>query len=380
MTDSEDEDVILKILHTADWHLGMRFASFDQPDRQRLTRARMEAVRSIFALADRYDVDAVLCAGDIFDDPQPDPEWHETLSKFFRDLHNKTRPVVLLPGNHDPLMTNSVYDKGHAFRRALPAWVQVVDTDDYALELGTDAVVYAMPCRSRAGDRDLALALPSREAGDERIRIGLVHGQTFDIEGHETNFPIASNAGEQRGMNYLALGDTHGFRILGSDKHPMVYPGTPEQTRFGEQEAGSIAIVCFTKRRRPHIHRERIGAWSWRDTVCESIAELTSLASEGLRETVLRLELRMTLPLDEYDEARRTVEKLRGTEAAHGLAGILIANDSELRVDVSRELAFLDDLPPVLQEVAQRLQADAGEPEVERALYHLYTLARQVTP
>ena len=34
-----EEDVALKLLHTADWHLGMRFSSFDDADELKLTRA-----------------------------------------------------------------------------------------------------------------------------------------------------------------------------------------------------------------------------------------------------------------------------------------------------------------------------------------------------
>jgi len=72
----------------------------------------------------------------------------------------------------------------------LPEWVQVVDRDDFAYELSPNAVLYARPCRSKAGENDLAMELPARQPGDERLRIGCVHGSTFDIDGYQTNFPI----------------------------------------------------------------------------------------------------------------------------------------------------------------------------------------------
>ena len=40
----EEQDVALKILHTADWHLGLRYPSFGEEDGGRFTRARIEAV------------------------------------------------------------------------------------------------------------------------------------------------------------------------------------------------------------------------------------------------------------------------------------------------------------------------------------------------
>ena len=44
-------------------------------------RARLDVLDQILRLADRYAVDAVLCAGDLFDEPRPDHEWWETVSR-----------------------------------------------------------------------------------------------------------------------------------------------------------------------------------------------------------------------------------------------------------------------------------------------------------
>jgi len=71
----EEKDVALKILHTADWHLGRHFPSFSEEDETKLTRARIEAVDRLFGLAESYAVNAVLCAGDLFDDPRPSEIW-----------------------------------------------------------------------------------------------------------------------------------------------------------------------------------------------------------------------------------------------------------------------------------------------------------------
>ena len=127
------------------------------------------------------------------------------------------RPVVLLPGNHDPLNPRSVYHRDHPFRAGLPGYVHVVDRPGWQLPLGEDAAVFASPCTSHAGQTELAEALPARAADDQRIRIGLLHGQTFDIEGHQTNFPIARGSAAARGFDYLAIGDTHAFREVEPD-------------------------------------------------------------------------------------------------------------------------------------------------------------------
>src|ERR1700685_1088911 len=81
----EAGDVVLRILHTADWHLGRRFPSFPEEAQKKLSRARMDVIATIFDLARRNMVSAVLCAGDLFDDPTPASDFWEGLAATLRD-------------------------------------------------------------------------------------------------------------------------------------------------------------------------------------------------------------------------------------------------------------------------------------------------------
>ena len=77
----------LTLLHTADWHLGRRFPAFEREQEQQLTRARLDAVVRILDLAESRNVDAVLCAGDLFDDPAPEePWWGGVLREFGTEI------------------------------------------------------------------------------------------------------------------------------------------------------------------------------------------------------------------------------------------------------------------------------------------------------
>ena len=292
---------MLKLLHTADLHLGFESAQFEADARRRLARARLEVARAILSVAEQYAVDAVLWAGDIFDTPEPVEDWWRGFAEVLTARHGWTRPVVLLPGNHDPVKMNSVYHADHAFRALLPDWVHVVDSDTFELPLGDDAVLLAAPCRSMAGAEDLALSLPCRADGDGRIRIGLVHGSTFDMEGYQTTFPIARDAPQQRGLDYLAVGDTHAFRVISdSGRAPIVYPGAPEQTRFGESGTGQVALVAISRSgARPVVERIAVGRWAWRDETVTSLESLRRLVSEDLSTTVLRLRLEMSVSVSD---------------------------------------------------------------------------------
>jgi DNA repair exonuclease SbcCD nuclease subunit len=383
MTRAED-DVALKLLHTADWHLGRRFPNFDAGDQKTLSRARLDVLDNILLSAEQNDVEAILCAGDLFDEPSPDKEWWEAVAQKLSGMR-RPRKVILLPGNHDPLQTGSVYDRAHPFRSKLPKWVHVVDRDDFTLVLNDVATLHARPCRSRAGQDDLALALPSREPGDDKIRIGLVHGSTFDAVDCQTNFPIAKDAALVRGFDYLAIGDTHSFReVPPGARPPVVYPGAPEPTTFGEPGAGKVVAVFISRARRVTLRAHHVAAWTWEERMVRSLAELRDLhAGSKLAGLVLRLivDLRLTAP--ELEEAERLLTELKGSNVIHGRVGILQLERRGMVLDTRGIEAELANLPDVLRATVARLKAleTGDQAETARAaLYHLFRLTREARP
>jgi exonuclease SbcD len=86
----------MKILHTADWHIGKRLDNFSRLDEQRLV------LNEICEIADVEKVDAVVVAGDLFDNFNPSSEATELLYSILHRLSaNGTRAVVAIAGNHD---------------------------------------------------------------------------------------------------------------------------------------------------------------------------------------------------------------------------------------------------------------------------------------
>lgn len=89
---------MIRLLHTADWHLG---ASLQGWPREAEHRA---ALAQLIALAKTRDVDAVIVAGDVFDSLNPSAEAQRLLYDTLRDLRAACprATIVLLAGNHDP--------------------------------------------------------------------------------------------------------------------------------------------------------------------------------------------------------------------------------------------------------------------------------------
>jgi exonuclease SbcD len=84
----------MRILHTADWHVGRRLGRHDRMPEH---RAALEEVAEI---ADAEAVDLVVVSGDVFDRPSPPVD---ALSLGLHALQRlaESRPVVAVAGNHD---------------------------------------------------------------------------------------------------------------------------------------------------------------------------------------------------------------------------------------------------------------------------------------
>ena len=86
----------MKILHTADWHLGKRLERFERLPEQEVV------LEEICEIADRENVDVVLVAGDLYDSFNPTIEATELFYKILRRLtQDGKRPVVAIAGKHD---------------------------------------------------------------------------------------------------------------------------------------------------------------------------------------------------------------------------------------------------------------------------------------
>jgi 3',5'-cyclic AMP phosphodiesterase CpdA len=221
----------LKLLHTADWQLGLRLNFVGGEVAARLRAQRFDTVRRIGALARAQNVDLVVVAGDVFDD---NGVGADTLQQArdaltaFGDI-----PVVLLPGNHDPatpdsaLMRLGALDGVHVALEPAPWQCGAIE-------------VYPCPLLTRHTWGDPASWLPSQTSGD-RFRIVLAHGgaQSFG-ETVESPNRIDVAAIVARGYDYVALGDWHGIFTV---SERAWYSGAPEATRFKEKRPGHVLLV-----------------------------------------------------------------------------------------------------------------------------------------
>ncbi len=100
----------MRILHTADWHLGLRLNGRYRHDEQ-------EAVLDeLCRIADDQQIDAVVIAGDVFDTYNPPTESESLFYRTMTRLSNGgRRAIIVIAGNHDSpdhLVATDPYARG----------------------------------------------------------------------------------------------------------------------------------------------------------------------------------------------------------------------------------------------------------------------------
>lgn len=114
------------LLHTADIHLGKSFSNLP-PERAEQRRADLLATLTrLCKRAGETRADLLVIAGDLFDRPRPAGP---LLASVRRALADAGVPVLLVPGNHDPLGEGSPYLEnrwpGNVIIAAKPGWQRV---------------------------------------------------------------------------------------------------------------------------------------------------------------------------------------------------------------------------------------------------------------
>jgi len=263
---------MVRFLHTADWQIGMKAAHTGEKAKE-IRQKRFETAGRVAELAREKDVDFVILAGDTFEDHNV----NNVAVKRTVDILNRFDPipVYVLPGNHDPMVPGGIWDRD-AWDRTGSHVTLLHEPQEY--HFNDDVALYACPLTQKQSGLDPTAWIPGREGGDDRIRVGVAHGSLNILPG-TVNFPIAGDRPELSGLDYLALGDWHGHRIVGR----AAYSGTMEPTQFGEHDPGNVLIVEISESgAEPQIEACRVNSLTWAEIAPEirTAGDVESLDAE----------------------------------------------------------------------------------------------------
>lgn len=251
----------MRFLHTADWQIGTQFGQFTAEEAAYLTEVRFEAVRRIAALAAGRHVDAVIVAGDVFDQQTVSDT---VIRKLFAALGAFSGPWFMLPGNHDAALAESVWTRAVRLG-CVPSNVNLLLEPGVLSfdELGA-SLLYA-PLTQRNTYEDTTDFFDRVETPAGHVRIGIAHGSVSGIlqEGIDSANPLAPTRADTARLDYLVLGDWHGVYEV----NPRIwYSGTPEQDRFRANEPGFVLDVRIDAPGAvPQVERVRVDKYRWSD-------------------------------------------------------------------------------------------------------------------
>lgn len=289
----------MKLLHTADWHLGKRLQEYSRLEEQKLV------LDEICQIADREEVDLVLLAGDIFDSFNPAHEAVELLYKTLRRLSkNGTRPILAISGNHDstqfveapdPLARElgiffySRYDSVIPCGK-LDSGVEILKSESGFVEIQLPQVDFPVRVMLAPYANEVSLrTYLGEENREEEFRkllstnwqdladrycdehgLNLFVGHFFFMkEGEkpeaepESERPILHVGGTQAlftqnipsKIQYAALGHLHRYHAVGHDSIPVVYSSSPLAYSFSEADQKKKVVIIEAQAGQPVSYR-----------------------------------------------------------------------------------------------------------------------------
>jgi exonuclease SbcD len=311
---------MLRLLHTADVHLGARHA--DLGDRAATQRERQfSAFVATVDLALAEKVDLVLIAGDLFDsNVQPRRSVERAAAQLKRLVEARIR-VVIAPGTHD------VYDRASIYR--------AYDIAAMAGAVGSDLVTVLDPDHPEVHLKNLDLVVHGRcfatkraptsplagldVHGDDRAtwHVGLLHAAVA-IEGKTDGDDVVITTEEIAAshLDYLALGHWHSTTKGKAGATTYAYSGAPEPIALDQDRAGNVLLVGLEApngKKRVSIEERKVGKTSFERiqldaaTVGSQPGLVSKLGERADPDLVLDVELMGVRP-DELDVHVEEVE------------------------------------------------------------------------
>lgn len=260
----------MRILHTADWHVGKTLHR-----RQRLDECR-SVLREITTIAEEEQVDLVLVCGDVYDQFAPSAEAEAIVNSTLLNLQRTGAAVLVLAGNHDNAKRLAAIEpllaavNVHAIPDARrPDQGGILDINDRAgnpaaqvavlpwvserLLFGAEEMMglQAEPNQAYAEKLPRLIEALCAPLDPERVTILASHlfCQNAKVGGGERDLTIGdlfavTAAALPPTVQYVALGHVHRPQDVPASPVPARYAGSPLQLDFGElDQTKSVTII-----------------------------------------------------------------------------------------------------------------------------------------
>jgi exonuclease SbcD len=280
---------MLKILHTADIHLGAKFSGLGSKGDSQREQLRA-TFKNVIATAINERVNTVLIAGDLFDANQQPQKNINLVIEQFNLLGSNNIPACLIPGTHDYFDSSSIYKKEN-FEERCPNLKIFTDEDtSYKEYPGLDLTVYGKPNLSNKSRISPLKGL--KRATSTKFHIAMAHG-SFYIPGkaEEDDHVFRLEEIKASGMDYLALGHWHELYSC-SEKPAAWYCGPPEWIPK-QRERGAVLLVSLSDSGEVKVEPKKLGLRGYDEVEIpmgeiQDLAKLKARISEGANQNLVR--------------------------------------------------------------------------------------------
>lgn len=244
---------VLRIVHTADVHLGARHADLgDQAAAQR--ERQFAAFKATVDLALTEKVDVFLVAGDLFDSNVQPRRSVERVAAELQRLAAAMIRSVLIPGTHD------VYDRASLYRAYdLKALAGSTPADDLVTVLAPDTpfvhlracdvVVFAQVFATKRAPKSPFDGLDTAAIPEASYRIGMVHGAiAIPNKTDRDDVVVTTDEIAGSGLDYVALGHWHSAQQARAGGVTYAYAGAPEPVALDQDRAGKALLVTLDRK------------------------------------------------------------------------------------------------------------------------------------
>lgn len=312
----------LRILHTADHHLGISFGQYPDDVRQHLLEERFAALQRLVDIANERQAHFLVVAGDLFDKQGVPKKLVKRAVEILAAFDGEH--VLVLPGNHD-------FCEGPASNlwtefRALAEGTRVLALlEPAAKEFDAGDVrvrFYPCPCPAKHGRDHVIGWVAAEEKEPGLLHVGIAHGNVegLGLDANQQYFNMSERELRSAGVHTWLLGHIHvpapAAGTTGRPAYFMAGIHTPDSLKCSHAghawwiELESDGSCRFESVVRGRVRFARIGR------VLDGAAAVDALRAECARfdapSTILDLQLDGRLGEADFDDLRHLIGELRG--------------------------------------------------------------------
>ena len=254
---------MLRIVHAADVHLDTPYRRHDEAVRARLRDAGREAFVRLIDLALERRADALLIAGDLFDNDLLTLATERVLVDELTRATNAGLTVVYATGNHDPGRANYramgidwPKERFHLVASRQPRQILIEREGEVV------GWVVAAGHLTPREDRDLAATFPPAPGPEPAV--ALLHAQVMSARLAEQHDRYAPTTLESLDPSYAywALGHIHQRQEVRPDP-PVHYSGNVQGRQFREEGAKGALLVTLERGGAPEFEFHALAPVRW---------------------------------------------------------------------------------------------------------------------